>query len=438
MYEIEIPEENYLRLLKRINKAAQRAGKFKLPVPKIETAERFQKRFLVHDALAEIRGFGEDKRSIFLPMIKVRITGLETRVGEWRVVGWRYPVRVGGERKYVDVGHVPESKKGQPLCCEHCGYKRNRLATIMMHHVEDDRVAEVGTTCMSAFTGVPLSRHYLEGVAETSSIVKELYELARQDYLSGNFDFGEEAKTVLAVAYRYLSEHPFVSSSEARIQGFVPTWKKVRDLLVRYRDPECPPEAVEVTAADFLAADDMVAFFSEARDNEFLYTANEVIGRGIAGMRDIAVLTGAAKIYRNHQERARDRKVLQALAKSSVHVGEPGQRIEFVGKVKAVKSFEGHYGRVFYVSMLDGDGNVLFWKSNRADGLQIGNAYEMKGTVKEHRQCPKGAFEGMAETVLSRVSVLHEIGPVDESEREVPLDEDDAEELDAFLQGMGI
>lgn len=433
MAVFEIPEEIFPAIQKRINLLNKRARKHKIQVPTVEVLEKFEKSFRVYDALARIRAIDDDRCNVYLPMLRVEFSNPELDLGSWRTVGWKELVRVNGKTRIVHTGEVPTPNKGTDLCCDHCGFERRRKTSVILRNKDTNETVEVGLSCMKAFTGVGLSDEVLNGLSSGRKIAAAIYESSSLDFLGHGFSFGEEIEAVLAVGNDLLKTEHFVSSAVARETGETPTWRLVYDALANYRNPDLPQDNITVTAADFLTAEDIKEFFLErAEQNHFFDSTARIINKGVAGVRDIAVLVASVNIYRTTAREEADRKVLRALATGSEHVGDIGERVEFIGKVKAIKSFEGRYGQVHYVTMLDQHGNALLWKTGSPGDLEVGHAYNMKGTIKDHRTASSGIFKDMNETVLSRVSVTSEIGYFEEGNVSTPESEVDEDHLQSF------
>ena len=102
----------------------------------------------------------------------------------------------------------------------------------------------------------------------------------------------------------------------------------------------------------------------------------------------------------------------------SEYIGNPGERIEFTGRLTG----EGHYttgygwrGTEMTVYRIeDNDGNVIVWKTSTLlgiestdergnmtwDGVHKGDTFTAKATVKDHSE-----YQGVKQTVITRVKV---------------------------------
>lgn len=429
-YIFEIPASRLNRLAARVAKAAARAPKSGLPSPSFAVTESHDREFFVHDALARLRGSDADFRRVNVPTVTVVLENFSPAVGEWQVVGWRNLRRTPEGIRYVsDCGHVPAAVEGTALGCDHCGYSRRRLETFIVSKAGTGEMAQVGRSCADAFLGHGAG--VAEGLSETWSILREFQEASREDLLTSGF-LEEEVRTVLAVAHRRVRDDGFIGSAEARRIGAEATWMAVCSDLAACRRPGTREEDFPVTAADFMAADDVLARFRDSAGRDgFEGAVANAAARGLASLKDVAVLTAAVAVHVKEEIREREREAARRSAAMSEPAGSPGDRIEFVGKVRRVASFPGQWGERCYVTIIDADGNLLLWKTGGGHGLEEGMAYGMKGTVKRHGRCERGLYEGAVQTEISRVAVLSCLGPAsfaqDSGQR---LTEEDEEALD--------
>lgn len=432
-YVFDIPASRLDRLSARVAKAAARAPKSGLPVPSFRVMKRDSRDFFVHDALARIRGSVTDTRRVSVPMATVALENFSPTVGEWQIVGWRGMAKgIDGRRFISSSGEIPPGCSGTRLACDHCGYVRKRLETFVVRKAGAEETKQVGSSCVDAFLGQGAG--LADGLSEVWSVLREFEAAAQEDLLSSGF-LEEEVRTVLALAHRRVRDEGFTSSAVARETGRDPTWMAVCDDLAACRRPDAREEDFPVTAADFLAAADIVASCAGSPEpGSFADAAKAATLRGVASMRDVAVLTAAANAHIQTLRRESERTSARRLAAMSEPAGEKGQRIEFVGKVKRVASFQGEWGERCYVTIFDADGNLMLWKTGGNHGLEQGMAYEMKGTVKSHGKCERGVYEGAVQTELSRVAVIACLGPASfGGERAAEMAAEDEEALDLLL-----
>ena len=102
------------------------------------------------------------------------------------------------------------------------------------------------------------------------------------------------------------------------------------------------------------------------------------------------------------KERSEIRKIVDSLLyadSSSEFQGEIGERLDLTLTLEKSHSFDGSYGRTFIYEFIDINENVYIWITG-AKVLNIGESYELRGTVKEHK-----TYKGVKQTILTRCKI---------------------------------
>lgn len=444
----EIGDKFLPALQKRVEKAAKRAPKVGLPVPSLKVISQQFRSFEVYDRLGEARGYNT-KRRVLSPTVTVVLDGFLPNVGDWSMLGYRY--LMGDELRTIG-SDVPEFVKNRDsLSCEHCQAKRNRFSTTILRNNKSNDVFEIGNNCASAFMGYNhgydltagsggggFSTRFKNTLDEAGKILDEFQKTSEIDLEKEADAHLEDIQTVLAVAHRQICDQGFLSATDAGIDGW-PTWRQVEYELQLSRQKDAPASRLEITALDFLAAEGIVASFQDPYPTNFNLTVRATIQKGAADRKDIAILTAAVNSYIKRQIKNEENREEAKLASNSVYLREEGKRFDFIGRVYRVRHYESDYGPISFITMFDPDMNLVHWKASGKSLLKEGEAYEMKGTVKKHRLCVKGAFEGCPETVVTRVKVSAALGPTafDAPRGAKELNQEDEEALDDFLAVMG-
>lgn len=436
----ELPENKVVGVQGRVNKAALRARKSGLPVPTMNVDQVIEREHYVHDALARINGNSAQTRRVVSRMAVVRLANFSPDVGDFSFVGSRYYKRnKEGDVVTSNFGCIPdEIGCRDKLCCDHCGYSRNRSISWVLQNNKDEKHFEVGSSCVEAFTGYRLGHAFHEGLQEVGKILHSIKQFADENPEADPMAFDEDVRLVLAVAIRHVSDHGFVSSSQAKLDHIDASWRHVMTDLVKYRRDDLGDDEILVTEADFLAADDLVQHFVNNSDRDFNRNVVAATMKKYASMHDVAMLTAAASSYIEKLKRDQKAANVRSLVERSLPVRDVGERFEFVGKVFSVKEFEGHYGVVSYITLIDADNNLLSWKASGTSKLDQGEAYVLRGTVKKHRLCERGYFEGIPETVITRVAVERKLGPASfmPANDVSTLSADDEDALESLLGTM--
>jgi len=411
---VDIPLSNVEPLFKRVSRHAARARAHGMPDVGVRIVDRVDRRVDVPDQFERLRGNAGATRQVVLPVARVEMEGTAPWIGQWKVVGRRHRVRRRDKPSIVvSYGDVPGSIAARDMCCDHCGTSRDRAVTYSLVREDGQREVEVGASCLADFVGEPGDERILEGIECVSAILREVQEAADPYWRhGGEREVLEEARLVMAVANRMIQDEGWVSGAEARRADIEPTWRKVASTLELSRqETGLLVGSQSPLGADYVMADDAIAWVRASEVSPFVSEVSRAIDFGLAGRREIAMLCAGIAMYRRHlqDEELCRRERLQA--KLSCHVGAKGERLEMVVSVRRMFPFQSQWGGGVVVLMSDPDGNLLSWTTSRHPGMQIGNCYEIKGTVKDHGAVRSGAAEGAPETLLSRVSVQSDLGP---------------------------
>ena len=84
----------------------------------------------------------------------------------------------------------------------------------------------------------------------------------------------------------------------------------------------------------------------------------------------------------------------------SEYVGEIGEKVTVIVRIKRVRYFEGMYGPMGIYQFEDKSGNVIVWMTDPNRDFEEDTAYELTGTVKDHSE-----FRGVKQTKLTRCKV---------------------------------
>ena len=318
-----------------------------------------------------------------------------------------------------------------PARCDHCSTTRARAYTFMVAH-ENGEVRQVGKTCLKDYTGI------LPSVAVMWAEVVDLFpemDCTAEGWHETRAAVMYPTRTVLAHAYDEIRAHGYVKSAEHN---------NTRDAVTDKVSEEVAPSADGLKAAD-----DMIAWLcacgakDEANDAELrslyalafdengygdseaqsryykrqneIYRAWDRLGnleRGCvplarsgytksSGFGRLCYIPVAYKKYIQRKAEAEAREAeMQKARKASAHVGNVGDRVEFVAtKAEFVTSWETDFGRTFLYKFTDADGNVYVWFASGA--FDEHNGVTVRGTIKKHDE-----RDGVKQTVLTRCRII--------------------------------
>ena len=341
--------------------------------------------------------------------VRVRVNGTTPQLGG----GWYFV----GAIEHTDGGNLlhgddPElaNYRTADAKCEHCGYTRNRKKTVLLRNGDGD-VTQVGSSCLKDFLG------YHGDAARLVAMLEAVQDAAREDEDGcGYYSSENGAHTVLfltAVA-ACVRVHGWTAKSAYR---GIPTAELAMYVLGVRRVPSGRENedlrqmvyAVEMTDADEAEAHAVIAWsrtIDAQTTNNYLGNVRVALGAEYVAVRHFGIAASAVSARRKEEENARAKEEADGIRAKSVHVGTVGKRETFTVSVLFVRAFETDYGTKYLVEMADEAGNVVKTFNTGTFGRNAakGDAYIIKGTVKEHTE-----YNGTAQTMLARVALVQDL-----------------------------
>lgn len=293
--------------------------------------------------------------------------------------------------------------------CEHCGLARRRTKTYLVEHVETGEVKQVGSNCLRDFLGV-----------DPNSLVKHAEYLRDADAAlsgeGGGSGGGRETdvETYLTHVSAMLRVHGW--SPRSGYTAGLPTADAAWDNLWNYgKKDKGHPLYDEVTDADYeravasltwarehfgakLAAGERMSDFDH---NLYVAANGDTVPKKGDGL--LAYLPVAHAKFEEREIEQRERaKRQEAVASTSAHVGQPGDRVQVTARVMSVFEHEGNYGTTFITTLHDDAGNEFKWFGSYE--LERDSVVEATWTVKKHDE-----WKGTKQTVLTRPSKLTKV-----------------------------
>ena len=312
-----------------------------------------------------------------------------------------------------------------PRDCDHCHKPRRRNDTYVVAH-DDGRTAQVGSNCLRDYLG----HTSVAALVAWAEILRAL-ETAHVDCEEECFAGGGGGETTwsplgfLTVTAAIVGKFGWTSKGKAREaserDSFVqPTASRAAEFIHGPRGSSqereawladyaglTPSDADKATAAAALA---WAQAIPADEPNDYL---KNVRVAALVGFWDHRMLGVGASIITAHARamgRIEERKATAALGQTSQHFGQPKQRLELTVTVQRVTVREGNFGLTYIHGLITSDGNAATWFASGDASMEVGSTYRIKGTVKNH-----GEFRGVAQTTLTRCTVLGEIAAAEKS-----------------------
>ena len=272
--------------------------------------------------------------------------------------------------------------------CEHCGHKRQRSQTVLVHN--DGETKQIGSTCLEAYTAC----------SAAFAIVKELnrlYKLANgiEDQIGGNGGRGQWVYGVLEVVAAAL-----VVSKEGAEYNKESIKFQTSSCLERARKPNSSdPMYPWPTNDQFAKAAEILTWAdAQAPNSDYMRNVQAIIKADVVNFKHFGFITSLVPGYLKHLGVVASRA--NAPVKANEYFGKVGDRVELELTLVRTPGFNTAYGYMTVYTFEASNGATFVWKSTADAGMEIGEKAVVRGTIKAHDE-----FRGTKQTVLTRCVV---------------------------------
>lgn len=415
-HETEIRLARLSKLSHEIEKLNRRAIRLGLPELTIEETAREE-----HEIYREMYDGGPSVATgVYETWVKVIITGESPKLAGWEFLGTLDHSAGDTIVRNVPSCEIPETYWADDRVgiCDHCGTKRRRKETFVVKQIETGETKQVGRQCVADFLG----GKSVEAVIALASWVRRLGEILDDEELR-DCEYGDnvwrepiliDSDRALAISVRVVSEHGYISRTDADVQGIMSTADRVKDVLwpppMRALSEQVRKEIIaEISRCtpkngDAEKAVEMKKWMVELDASGYSYTFNlqAIVKREVVQPKEIGFLASLVPYYYREIENPDYEKKEHV---PSEHIGEEKQRIDIEIECVGIGSTMGQYGEITIYRMKSGHNKITWFASSDSD-IEIGGKYLVKATIKKHDE-----YRGEKVTLVNRVKVLEEIKP---------------------------
>lgn len=314
--------------------------------------------------------------------------------------GWEY---LGSVRRLSN-GEVllsfaaPEYMREAPTKCDHCHTNRRRSVTVALRNVETGKIVQVGRTCLADYLDDSDAVALADWLGNINEIVEELSDWDNFEGGSGQRDPEPETLSFLATVEAVVARDGFYRKQGGTAND---AYKYYMGRNNHRKDP-----APDVTKLDYSNARAVLAWARALEtDSGYLRNLKAALAGDTIDHRATNLAASATAAHRAALNKEKARQEEKQKGQVSAHFGEVGARSNFSLIVSACRVFttEG-YGYSRYpeyktaVSMTDEDGNLAVWFATGTREYRLGEAFQVKATVKKHGIDRRGNKQ----TVLTR------------------------------------
>lgn len=347
----------------------------------------------------------------FYSVVDVTLNGVNPVLNGWRLIAVVSPLKTDDGRLMSVVTNVPGETFGDmvadPLYCDHCKLRRDRLETFIVRH-EDGTTKQVARNCLKDYVGG--NNCDADSIAALIGLRNKLTtEVERlgfmRDFYSVSF------RNVIAFTIAAIRQHGWMSKREAYNNGGIATASRVSRAMdfARHDDYETADareRALDLagltaadlpTEADFTAADDKLQTLEvtldrlegEGKMTDYTTTLRTLTVAHTVNAKAMGIAVSALTFV--------ERENAPKTETVSNYIGEVGQKLEV--KAKFINGFRCGTGAM--LNSFSVNGNVVkFFDNNGGVAFTAGSEYILKGKVKAHSE-----YKGRKETMMNYVKV---------------------------------
>lgn len=409
-----IPSVNMERLIKEVNKLNRRAEKLGFPKMNINV---LGKREVIHPKYINRNDLKEEQKPR-ITVSDITLEGDAPKIEGYEFVGTLDHYSIPGSVivRAVPGQSVPEEFHNIPPICNHCGKKRHRTETFVLHEELTNKHIAVGRQCVRDFIGynVAALARYL---TRWNALFSSFGDFEDERWYGGRIQLQFSKEDVLAATFGTIRVKGWKPKSACNFEeGDVPTSAHVAEIFdppmfvgrhaaeARRRYEEFCADVRTSRDADLVKAEQAIEWLDNQNDsNEYMHNLKVIRDADSVPLNMFGFWCSLAAAY----ERAMDRlEIKKAEKKKQLNewVGDIKQRRDFEVSVISIKVVDGYYGPVRIHRMLDKDGRTLVWFANTQTDMEKGGSYKIKGTIKKHEK-----YEEWCQTILSRVALIEEL-----------------------------
>jgi hypothetical protein len=406
MFDLLIPVANVARLIKALQRLANKAAKLGMPAVAWTLGEVSSRKVIV-----DVDGRAVERT---IPHQAVTVTGEAPQLPGYTLVAAIDHTEGGAVIRTVPGESCPESYRSAGNNCDHCGHNRRRKSTYILRH-ESGEHKQVGSTCIKDFLGLQFDamlsayRWLLtcDG-SEFGGAPRGAFNVSLSAFLtlcaSSIREFGWRARGAGAAACDRHSRRGYGEPSHSCPDCQIPTADRIWDGLRGFGSLPTVTEADQTAAAEAQAWALALAPSNDYQHNIKTIAACETIKRKQAGFAGSIVSSHQRQGQRDAERQAREAARRKALAEqgeagANEHQGTVGQPLTVTGAVVFQRQCHTRFG-VSYLYKFQAPRGLVVWFASRDQDLGTGDTVTLTGRVKKH-----DSYRGECQTVLTRCKV---------------------------------
>ncbi|MFD4356826.1 hypothetical protein ACFWPX_30040 [Nocardia sp. NPDC058518] len=331
--------------------------------------------------------------------IEVTLTTPVLQLGSWTLIAELDIIETGALMRTHGNGFelLRNWPRPDPQLCQHCNTRRNRNRNYVLRNNDTGEIAQIGSTCVEAFTGITVNPTAMR-MLHADDMFDEFDD--QDPHAGGQPDY--PMRDILALAWTASdSGRAYVSRALADSTGRHTTGEQVRQLLI----DDSPVSRVLISTAHRIPAATIDAILADIEttvtdDSEYGYNLRLIAAAEFVTTRNIALLVSAVAVHlRAESQRAASGPALHEW------IAEKGDKITDVDAVvtgvrKRPSNFRSD-AITTYLTLRSVDGHIIVWKASKELDLAIGQSCRITAaTVKE-----TAIERGEHRTIITRAKI---------------------------------
>lgn len=318
-----------------------------------------------------------------------------------------------------------EKIKTLPCNCDHCNSKRRRKVTYLIKLNDEEKIIQVGRTCMKEYTSV----YNINSVLNMYDLLEDLEEqICREPFGAEREEYFFNTIDILLLVKEEVEKNGYISGRKAMENNrLVPTSKVIlHDIYNEHAieelqskkeyDKNISKEIEDIEEkinyilnydyAKYIINVKYSHYTEEERKAEFRSSFNfklfEAVGNKYCKPDVVPVLSAFFISYNLLVENKEKIDLKEKNALESKYYGEVKEKIEIDVELTNCKSFVSYYGynNTNYIYTFKKDNYTFVWITSKCLDIEVGEKIKLKGTIKEHNE-----FNDIKQTVLTRCKI---------------------------------
>jgi len=337
----------------------------------------------------------DDGKGYILPVVDIDLTNPFVFMNGWSFLAVIEHFKDGNVilQKIYDVD-IPDHFRTSGSHCDHCETNRFRKNTYLIYNKEQDKIYQVGSTCINTYLGFDASllvQHAAfitslnEGMSDKDIERIKYRGLLTADLLQFLKICYGIINTIGYVSGKMLRDNPFKYTTTTGCIAFnqnYSEWINNSGMALIKSD-----KAKSVVESAIEWANNL-----DTTKSTYAHNVQVIIKSGYVTYKTANIMASLIPSYMKFVSTQDDTD----LKKVSNFVGQKGQRIDVIMVLKNIVTFNSPYGISKMHSFTTEEGNIIIWFTNTVD-LKEGVMYKGKVTVSKHNE-----FKGIKQTIVNR------------------------------------